>query len=1333
MLPAVLLTSSAIGAPDVPVPGVMIFEAESYDANTPRSAHLWQLTTTVPGFSGTGYMQALPDDGSNLNTTWTNSSPELQYSATLDQPGTYYVWIRAYPTSGDDDSLHAGIDGSTSGASRIFFSTYNTWSWTNRVQTGEPAYVSTTSTGVHTFSLWMREDGARIDRMVLTTNPLFRARAANAWHTPSSVDANVGLMRTPATIHSNSTVSIFSGSQYQGGGEAGNQIAGATLFYKHATGSVWSSSTMSWHTNAGNNAYYKADIAANLYAVGSVVQYYIKLPFSDFLTTYVCSAGGITSASEDEQYARSNPFTYTVLDPSQTNAPASTKFASPDDWRDQNIYFIFTDRFNDGNPGNNNSNPQSTYQPANSRRIHGGDFKGIQDKLNYIRALGATAIWITPIPQNVGDSAYHGYGADNFRQVQPNWGSMADLSNMVAEAHRNGIYVILDIVCNHTGNRIDSTDSGWSGYKSSGYNLRWTTGVQYPAPFNSLSYFHNNGHIGTFSDPEQVLGELSGLDDLRTEDTYVRTNMVAIYREWIAAADFDGFRIDTVKHVDIGFWQVFNSQIRAYAASIGKTNFFQFGEVFDGSDGKCGYYTGTKAGGAFANDAVIDYPLYFKVNSVFATASGSTVQLEDRYNAIAANYDPYAADRLVTFLDNHDQPRFMSTGNANNNTNRLAVALSFLYSSRGVPCLYYGTEQNFNGSGDPNNREDMFAGQFEQGPSVGDNFDMTKGTFLHVAKMNNLRRLYPSLRRGTHVNIWNNPSGPGLFAFARRLGSEESFVVFNTASGSQTLPNRPTSYAAGTVLVNVLNTNEKVTVVAGVDGFPSISVPATSAKIFVAEPSVLPLDPVVIRQSIAHAAANVSATSPITLTFSKSMNTGAVQAAFTTTPAAGGSFSWNVAKDAMTFTPSPGFVGSTTIVVRVGTNAFDGINSNHMFASYESYFRTAAASFTDSVPPQILVQAPTPGAIVTGFVAIAGTASDNATVVRVEAQFDGGDWFTVTGTTTWAYTFDSANFLNGEHLVSTRSVDSSGNFSSVSNVNLRFFNVPGNYVRRINAGGIVATNCDLTVWSADRAYTPGGFGYVDGTNGFLGNSIIGICSSAQLMYQRERYSTPAGTFRYLFDCPEGVYETRILETETWVTNSGMRIFDLYIQDQRMLTNFDIYAASGGMNRPLSLAFTNDVIDAQLELHFIPFVDNARVSAVEVRRIADVDTDFDGIPNWWMRGWFNHPTGQDADQSNAWDDPDQDGVNNRDEFIAMTSPIDTASFPIILNITSTTGSSVAIPTVSGRLYHLDWKKDLLSTDTWITLEGNIPGNNNVMELMDTNSAESGVYRVRISTP
>src|SRR5882762_8803068 len=136
-------------------------------------------------------------------------------------------------------------------------------------------------------------------------------------------------------------------------------------------------------------------------------------------------------------------------------------FPSPGDWRDENIYQIFTDRFNDGDPSNNNaeSGRGSPYAPADSRGIHGGDFKGIQQKLDYIKSLGATAIWISPIVLNVRGE-FHGYDARNFYKVDPHWGTMADLQHLVQAAHARGILVIDDIVVNHGGNLIDSGEIG---------------------------------------------------------------------------------------------------------------------------------------------------------------------------------------------------------------------------------------------------------------------------------------------------------------------------------------------------------------------------------------------------------------------------------------------------------------------------------------------------------------------------------------------------------------------------------------------------------------------------------------------------------------------------------------------------------------------------------------------------------------------------------------------------------------------------------------------------------------------------------------------------------
>jgi len=943
------IAGSAPAVAAIPLIGsVAVIEAEWFAENlSPRSDHAWVFTNDITGFNGDGFMHAWPD--TNLAfTNWAVTSPELRFPVVFNHATTHYVWVRGYGVDGASDSVHWGLNGQTNSTAGINWTVYNQWVWTNRVSDGAVATLNVTAAGTNLFQLWIREDGARIDRIVIATNANFRPRTGNAWHIPGEDEpAGQYAMRSPfAAIYSNTAVTLFSGNQFQGSGSAGNQtVSGSTIYYKHATSTVWSTAAMAFHSEAGNNKYFSGVIPAGLFNPGDTVEYYLRINYTDFLPTYLYAEDGLPQKTDEESVARAQPYRYAVR-----HTP-SAGFPSPADWRDINIYQIFTDRFFDGDPANNSAHPGADVVPSAGNRIHGGDFKGIEQKLDYIKALGANAIWIKPIHLNVGNAAYHGYNAHDFYELAPNLGTIDDLRSMVAAAHARGIYVLLDIVCNHQGRRIDSTDAGFPAYNAAGYTPRWTDGTTYPPPFNTLDDYHHFGHVSNYSDPTQVvLGELNGLDDLKTESLRVRTNLVEIFKYWIELADLDGFRLDTVKHVEIDFWPFFNSEIRAFATAMGKTNFIQFGEMFDTTEAGNGRFTGTQAGGGYANDTVLNFPLYGKIGSVFATATGNTKQIEDHYNAIPANYHPDSWMRLVNFLDNHDVRRFMHASGANGNTNRLQLALSFLYTARGIPNLYYGTEQNFNGGDDPANREDMFDGEYEQGPSLGDNFDMTKGEYLQVARLNNFRRLYPALRTGEHVNRWNNNSGPGLFAYSRRMLSitQEVLVVLNTAGSAQTLTNRNTIYPAGTELVNLYNTNEIIVVVSTTT--PPVTVQGTSHKIFVARTQWRPLDPVVRRQAPGHGTASVSPTGSLVLTFSKPMDTNAVQNAFHLQPAASGTLAWSADRTQLTFTPTgpAGLLPQTRYTIRVETNAVDLADGLGLYAPYESFLVTSAYQDTDA-------------------------------------------------------------------------------------------------------------------------------------------------------------------------------------------------------------------------------------------------------------------------------------------------------------------------------------------------------------------------------------------------
>ncbi|HTR41676.1 MAG TPA: alpha-amylase family glycosyl hydrolase [Pseudomonadales bacterium] len=722
-------------------------------------------------------------------------------------------------------------------------------------------------------------------------------------------------------------------------------------------------------------------------------------------------------------------------------------------WQAQSIYQIVTDRFYDGNT--NNNNVEGTYAPGNPTGVHGGDFAGLGQKLDYIKALGATAIWISPIVLNT-EGQYHGYSAWNYYQVAPHWGSITDLQNVVQMAHARGLKVIDDIVVNHAGDLVTGSGSGYPAYKyPAGYSLKYVKANKtYPAPFNLsasnpnlTNLWHNYGNIGNFNDSQQtVLGSLDGLNDLRTETTYVRTNMINIYEYWISQIGLDAFRVDTVLEVDHGCWQTFCPAIYAFTATnipfgatSPNTNFFMFGEVDNGSESTVGPYTGTRAGGPYEFESTEDYPLFYDLNSVFASLSGNTFQIQNHYNNLRTYYDPGTWAQQIIFLDNQDNPRFLSTSESNGNTNALKVALAFLYTSIGIPSLYYGTEQGFDGTTDPDCREDMFAGQWkDSGNTVtslsapgADNFNMTHPLFQWIARLNNFRRLYPAMSLGSYVNQWYNSSSPGLFSYSRILNGQEIFVILNTAGSSQTLTARTLTYPTGTVLVNLLNTNETYTLASG-SQTPSITVPAVTAKIFIARSQWQPTDPVVTGNSPAHWTTNVPPGSPVVLQFSDSMDTNSVQAAFSTSPSVSGSFSWASAvapNDTMTFIPASGWPANSQVTVTVSNSALSAATGKSLFAPY-------SLSFLAGISVPVLIASPAnnadyaPGSTVPITVDVSGFGSGLTNIAYYANGIGIGD------ATISPWNFTWTNVPSGSYGLTAVASGSSGNSATSSVVNV---------------------------------------------------------------------------------------------------------------------------------------------------------------------------------------------------------------------------------------------------------------------------------------------------------
>lgn len=259
-----------------------------------------------------------------------------------------------------------------------------------------------------------------------------------------------------------------------------------------------------------------------------------------------------------------------------------------------NLTFVFN---NGSGTWDNNSGrdwkPSVISADQQATRRQGGDFKGIEMKLDYIKAMGFSAIWISPVLMN-GKGDYHGYAATDFYRIDPRFGTLEDLRRLIREAHKRGILVINDVVVNHGSNLFSSAEPGWPNFRSQGYTLtNNSSGPAYAPPFDTASMqqafgsvnpanlFNNYGNTSDWNDPLQVMrGSLLGLDDFRTESPYVRQKMKEIYSHWIREIGFDGFRIDTAKHVEMPFWDDWTPTMRKEARSNGQENFFQFGEVY---------------------------------------------------------------------------------------------------------------------------------------------------------------------------------------------------------------------------------------------------------------------------------------------------------------------------------------------------------------------------------------------------------------------------------------------------------------------------------------------------------------------------------------------------------------------------------------------------------------------------------------------------------------------------------------------------------------------------------------------------------------------------------
>ncbi|MGE5583792.1 MAG: alpha-amylase family glycosyl hydrolase [Bacillota bacterium] len=328
-------------------------------------------------------------------------------------------------------------------------------------------------------------------------------------------------------------------------------------------------------------------------------------------------------------------------------------------------YFLMTDRFYDGDL----SNDQDVHKRDLSA-YHGGDFQGIIDKLDYIKDLGFTTIWISPVVANQ-IRGYHGYWATDFYKTNEHFGSLEKLKELVARAHEKGLKVIVDLVVNHTGRMHP-----------------WASDPRYE------SWFHHQGNIQNWNDQQEVEnGMLASLPDLNQDNPEVAKYLIGMAKWWIAETGIDGYRLDTVRHVPKSFWKDFVTEIKK-----DYPGFYMIGEVFDG---RPDYLAGYQQTGI---DGLINYPVYFALNDVFAGGRPADRLVGVIQQCVAVYPNQYL---MGTVIDTQDVPRFISQASGQYAQERLKQALAFLMTYTGIPVMYYGTEIGLEGGDDPNNRRDM--------------------------------------------------------------------------------------------------------------------------------------------------------------------------------------------------------------------------------------------------------------------------------------------------------------------------------------------------------------------------------------------------------------------------------------------------------------------------------------------------------------------------------------------------------------------------------------------------------------------------------------------------
>lgn len=447
---------------------------------------------------------------------------------------------------------------------------------------------------------------------------------------------------------------------------------------------------------------------------------------------------------------------------------------SPDDV----IYLIMPDRFSDGDRSNNDpAESRGLYSRANPRAYHGGDIQGIINRLPYLKRLGVTAIWMTPVYDNTARAKdyewgknvtdYHGYGAINFYRVEEHLGTVEEYKELTDRAHAIGLKIIQDQVANHTG-----PDHPWNVRQPT---RTWLNGTR-------DNHLNNVFDIKSVTDPapdrERLEATLRGwfanlLPDINQDDAESARYVIQNAVWWVETTGLDGIRQDTFPYAPRRFWSDWNLALgRAFPRLA------VVGEVFDARPAVTAFFQGGRKqfdGVDTHLHTLFDFPSYFAIREVFIKDQ-SMKKLAD----VIASDTLYTNPRvLVTFIGNHDVKRFMSEEGAS--PARLKSAFAYLLTMRGTPQLYYGDEIGIAGGDDPDNRRDFpggFPGDARDAFTDAGRTPVEREIYNHVSALLRLRAARRALRGGGMRILAATDS---TLAYLREQSGDRVIVAFNNS------------------------------------------------------------------------------------------------------------------------------------------------------------------------------------------------------------------------------------------------------------------------------------------------------------------------------------------------------------------------------------------------------------------------------------------------------------------------------------------------------------------------------------------------------------------------